>query len=230
MSSQEPLDRTLDYFNVPSVEEVLSLNNLVIEKTERQGQELLCLCPFHGDSNPSLRVHRDTGLWYCIACGEAGNIVKLVAHQQQIAVSKMWDRLRGKVTVDPVRMQNKIQELREVKDESVSQLRYLVTLDSVERRINANLAPIGQQVAKFFRDVDPWDSRKYIATQMFDYFCESVDEILAHFAHYRPPLWITSEKPMLEFFKQFVVAKEQLVVSLKNVMENNNVRVPERFE
>lgn len=31
------------------------------------------ICPFHRDTNPSLSIDCDTGLWYCYGCGEGGD-------------------------------------------------------------------------------------------------------------------------------------------------------------
>ena len=40
------------------------------------------LCPFHGDTKPSLRVKRDTGAFRCMACGAHGGDV-LDFHRQR---------------------------------------------------------------------------------------------------------------------------------------------------
>ena len=42
------------------------------------GHDLLirCLNPDHDDSNPSMRVHKDTGIYHCFSCGCKGNIFK----------------------------------------------------------------------------------------------------------------------------------------------------------
>ncbi len=39
----------------------------------------LCLCPFHHDRKPSLRIYPDGKGYYCFACGAGGDQVKLVA-------------------------------------------------------------------------------------------------------------------------------------------------------
>lgn len=39
----------------------------------------LCLCPFHPDRKPSLRIYPDGKGYYCFACGAGGDQVKLVA-------------------------------------------------------------------------------------------------------------------------------------------------------
>lgn len=43
----------------------------------RQSSELLCLCPYHEETNPSFRFNVDTGLHICFACGERGGPARL---------------------------------------------------------------------------------------------------------------------------------------------------------
>jgi DNA primase len=43
------------------------------------------LCPFHNDTNPSLRVHLDTGGFRCMACGVKGGDI-LAFHMQRYGV------------------------------------------------------------------------------------------------------------------------------------------------
>ncbi len=38
------------------------------------GKTLKGLCPFHGDTDPSLIVNRERGTWHCFGCGEGGNV------------------------------------------------------------------------------------------------------------------------------------------------------------
>lgn len=43
----------------------------------KHGKELKCLCPFHADKNPSMRVNEDKGLWFCDPCGFGGTVIDL---------------------------------------------------------------------------------------------------------------------------------------------------------
>lgn len=38
------------------------------------GRERACLCPVHGDTNPSASVNVDTKLWHCFSCGAGGRL------------------------------------------------------------------------------------------------------------------------------------------------------------
>lgn len=39
----------------------------------------LCLCPFHQDKNPSLKIYPDGKGFYCFACGTGGDQIKFAA-------------------------------------------------------------------------------------------------------------------------------------------------------
>lgn len=45
----------------------------VLDVKSKSGKEWTALCPFHGDTNPSLSVNVDKGLWICYSCGLSGN-------------------------------------------------------------------------------------------------------------------------------------------------------------
>lgn len=44
---------------------------------ERRGREVYFRCPLHDDTNPSLRVNPETGVWYCDPCGVGGDVIEL---------------------------------------------------------------------------------------------------------------------------------------------------------
>lgn len=44
----------------------------------QSGDELLCLCPVHDDSSPSMCFNIKKGLWTCYACGAGGSTKKLL--------------------------------------------------------------------------------------------------------------------------------------------------------
>ena len=51
---------------------------------KKQGADYVGLCPFHDDTKPSLRVTPAKGLWHCMACGAAGNVIQFVAKKDDI--------------------------------------------------------------------------------------------------------------------------------------------------
>lgn len=46
---------------------------------KREGKDFVGLCPFHEDRTPSLRVTPAKGLFRCMSCGAAGNVIQFVA-------------------------------------------------------------------------------------------------------------------------------------------------------
>jgi DNA primase catalytic core len=51
---------------------------------KREGKDWLGLCPFHDDHKPSLRVTPGKGLWRCMSCEAAGNVIQFVARKEGI--------------------------------------------------------------------------------------------------------------------------------------------------
>src|SRR3989338_1117473 len=41
---------------------------------QKKGRGVVCLCPFHKDTHPSLLVSPDKGIAYCFACQKGGDI------------------------------------------------------------------------------------------------------------------------------------------------------------
>lgn len=59
---------------------------------EKQGQEFYTHCPFHHDEDPSLRLRRDAGVWFCDVCTVGGDQIKLVqqAHSVSFPEAVRW--------------------------------------------------------------------------------------------------------------------------------------------
>lgn len=55
-------------------------------KLRRVGKELIGLCPFHDDRNPSLNIDPAKNVWSCKgACGEGGDVVRWVARTEGVS-------------------------------------------------------------------------------------------------------------------------------------------------
>ena len=65
-----------------NVIEILQQFNIELEREHfnSAGDELMVLCPFHKEKNPSFSLNVDKGVFYCFGCGESGNIYHLVEH------------------------------------------------------------------------------------------------------------------------------------------------------
>lgn len=52
-------------------------------RSEKNG-ELYCLCPFHDDTSPSLRINTTTKLWNCLAGCGGGNLITFAARKYSV--------------------------------------------------------------------------------------------------------------------------------------------------
>lgn len=68
--SEVNIDRIVDYRAEYGAE---------IKKHKISGNEMIGLCPFHGDSNPSFTINLSTGQFECKACGKKGNYTTFYA-------------------------------------------------------------------------------------------------------------------------------------------------------
>lgn len=51
---------------------------------EPRGSQLVALCPFHDDTNPSLRVNPDRQSWKCWACDAGGDVFSFVMRRENV--------------------------------------------------------------------------------------------------------------------------------------------------
>jgi DNA primase len=64
-----------------------------------QGHDLVGLCPFHDDHDPSLRVTPGKGLWRCMSCGATGNVIQFVQKYDGVSFRHAIELLKdGKFT------------------------------------------------------------------------------------------------------------------------------------
>ncbi|HLI76803.1 MAG TPA: toprim domain-containing protein, partial [Acidobacteriaceae bacterium] len=55
-------------------------------KLHRAGKEMIGLCPFHDDRNPSLNIDPVANVWHCKgACGEGGDVIRWVARTEGVS-------------------------------------------------------------------------------------------------------------------------------------------------
>jgi DNA primase catalytic core len=64
------------------------------------GHDLVGLCPFHEDHDPSLRVTPGKGLWRCMSCGATGNVIQFVQRFDGVSFRHAFELLKsGKLVV-----------------------------------------------------------------------------------------------------------------------------------
>jgi len=62
------------------------------------GRNGLCLCPFHRDRRPSMKLYPDH--YHCYSCGAHGDAVSLVAHMENLSPKEAAEKL-GYGALDP---------------------------------------------------------------------------------------------------------------------------------
>lgn len=62
---------------------------------KRKGREMVALCPFHEDRNPSFRVSVEKGVWMCDPCDCGGSVIDYVAKKKGISIKEAIEDLGG---------------------------------------------------------------------------------------------------------------------------------------
>jgi len=79
----------------------VSLERLVTARgieLKRHGSNLLGLCPFHDDREPSLSITPDTNLWHCLgACQMGGSVIDWVMKVEKTSFRHAVELLRGDI-------------------------------------------------------------------------------------------------------------------------------------
>lgn len=64
---------------------------------KKTGKDHVGLCPFHEDKRPSLHVTASKGLWHCMGCNAAGNVVQFVARMENLTEREAALKLCGSI-------------------------------------------------------------------------------------------------------------------------------------
>jgi DNA primase len=90
-----------------------------VEVHDADEGEVMILCPFHGESNPSLSVNESSGVFICFSCKESGNFAKLLAELDGITIRDAKKLLREGETEDQViqSIQKNLEDISEYDDD-----------------------------------------------------------------------------------------------------------------
>ena len=118
-------------------------------KLHRSGKELIGLCPFHDDRNPSLNIDPVANVWHCKgACGEGGDVIRWVARSEGVSDAHAIALLKRDYapSAGPV-----------VKIATIPKLPCPVTLGADDRTVM-------REVVKFYADTlrDTPDAKRYL--------------------------------------------------------------------
>ncbi len=76
-------------FDQGTIREILSKTDIgtfigAYVQLRKRGNDLVGLCPFHGEKTPSFHVHPDRGFFKCFGCGQSGDVIKFVQLQENL--------------------------------------------------------------------------------------------------------------------------------------------------
>ncbi len=66
----------------------------------QKGKDFWGLCPFHGDSDPSMKVDRGRGTWHCFGCSEGGSVFSFVMKDEGLSFPEAVRELAARYGVD----------------------------------------------------------------------------------------------------------------------------------
>ena len=87
-------------------------------QTNRQG---FCLCPFHADSHPSMKIYQHDKGYFCFTCHEGGDVVKFVGRLFDLTNEEACKKLIEDFSL-PIRLENL--SYREKRERQERQRRY----------------------------------------------------------------------------------------------------------
>lgn len=101
----------------------------------RHGSDLIGLCPFHDDHEPSLVITPRKNLWHCLgACQAGGSVIDWVMRREGVSFRHAVEILRADRLVPPIKRQK-----RTPKTSSVTRLPAPVALDSNDAELLADV-------------------------------------------------------------------------------------------
>ena len=59
----------------------------------RSGRNLMGLCPFHKDTNPSLSIDPVKNEWHCFGCGRGGDVIQWVRYAEGVSFNRAVEML-----------------------------------------------------------------------------------------------------------------------------------------
>ncbi len=85
----------------------------------RRGQNMLGLCPFHGEKTPSFNVNPSRNIYKCFGCGEAGDAIKFLMTLEQMTYPDAIRKIAAKYNIK-LEEKEVSQEVREERQEKES--------------------------------------------------------------------------------------------------------------
>jgi DNA primase len=86
-----------DFARIKATTDIVAVIEACGIALKREGNDFVGLCPFHEDTTPSLRVTPGKGLFRCMSCGVAGNVIQFVARKENLTEREAALKLCGAI-------------------------------------------------------------------------------------------------------------------------------------
>src|ERR1700743_1542975 len=77
----------------------------LIQLKKAGAQNLVGLCPFHGEKSPSFSVHATRQFFHCFGCGKSGDVFKFIQEREQVSFPEAIKMVAEKMGIPLPKMQ-----------------------------------------------------------------------------------------------------------------------------
>lgn len=77
----------------------------------KKGNSYVCLCPFHNDTNPSMRITPEKKIFKCFVCNEGGNAISFVKKYENVSFDEAVNIVANKIGFSSPKLSVKTREV-----------------------------------------------------------------------------------------------------------------------
>ena len=149
--------------------DILRKFNIELEREHfnSAGDELMALCPFHEEKQPSFSLNVEKGVFYCFGCGESGNIYHLIEHVTGLS----YEEIRKAIGEDEIpKYTPKDLPKRELKTLSLAEIDALTLYAQVSHRLLIGEACVDPTHESVMTYTDYLEKARGISKEAQEYF------------------------------------------------------------
>ncbi|MEW7278192.1 CHC2 zinc finger domain-containing protein [Aquimarina sp. 2201CG1-2-11] len=84
---------------ITEIKQQLSIVAVLEHYNIKIGKNKQCLCPFHDDKTPSLKIYPETNTYHCFGCGATGDVIQFIEDHEKITKHKAIIKAKGLIDV-----------------------------------------------------------------------------------------------------------------------------------
>lgn len=109
------MNNNQNFKNFSYINEIIKKYNIVeilknYVNLTKKGQNFWCLCPFHGDKNPSLSVSPQKNIFKCFVCNAKGNAISFIMQFKKISYFEAVKEIIKVMNIDDIQLNNLIND------------------------------------------------------------------------------------------------------------------------